>query len=160
MYKLDMAGHETVLHSFLGGSDGATPLAGVVVDSAGNLYGTTRAGGAASVGVVYKLDTAGNETVLHSFSGGSDGGLPAASQALDSAGNLVGTAKSGGRVPGGGVVFKLDPTGHETVLHNFTGARPRADLSSIRRATFLELWRLAGRRIWVSCSSSNCGSGD
>ena len=58
------------------GPMGETPNAGVIRDSAGNLYGTTYCGGAASAGVVFKLDTAGNETVLYSFTGGTDGGTP------------------------------------------------------------------------------------
>ena len=66
-YKLDTAGHETVLYSFSGGAGGAFPIAGVVLDSAGNLYGTTSAGGTGSWGVVYKLDPAGQETVLFGF---------------------------------------------------------------------------------------------
>ena len=60
MYKVDTAGQETVLHNFQGGSfDGKGPFAGVIRDSAGNLYGTTTRGGAARAGVVFKLDAAG-----------------------------------------------------------------------------------------------------
>src|ERR1022692_438260 len=76
VYKVDPAGHETVLYSFTGGADGGYPEAGVILDSAGNLYGTTVNGGIAGLGVVYKVDTAGHETVLHSFTGGADGALP------------------------------------------------------------------------------------
>jgi uncharacterized repeat protein (TIGR03803 family) len=65
-----------VLHSFTGGADGGYPYAGVIRDSAGNLYGTTISGGAANKGVVYKLDSAGQETVLYSFSGGANEGTP------------------------------------------------------------------------------------
>ena len=68
--QLDTTGHETVLYSFTGGADGANPYAGVIRDSAGNLYGTTSVGGAGGGGVVYKLDTAGHETVLYNFTGG------------------------------------------------------------------------------------------
>jgi uncharacterized repeat protein (TIGR03803 family) len=120
VFKLDAKGNETVLYSFTGGSDGANPYAGLMRDSAGNLYGTTAVGGSASAGVVFKLDTAGNETVLYSFTGGSDGGYPLAGLIRDSAGNLYGTTVAGG-LAGGGVVYKLDPTGHETVLYSFTG---------------------------------------
>ena len=108
VYRLDAAGHETVLYSFTGGADGAGPNAGVIRDSAGNLYGTTYGGGTAGAGVVYKLDTAGQETVLYSFTGGADGGNPFAGVIRDSAGNLYGTT-SGGGTGGGGVVFKLTP---------------------------------------------------
>ncbi len=129
VYKLNPSGNETVLHSFTGGSDGRGPYAGVVLDSAGNLYGTTQGGGSTGAGVVYKLDPSGNETVLHNFTGGSDGSEPYAGVVLDSAGNLYGTTYYGGTV-GFGVVYKLDPSGNETVLHSFAGgtdgARPWA----------------------------------
>ena len=108
VYKLDAAGNYTVLYSFTGGDDGDSPQSGVTRDSAGNLYGTTYRGGAAGAGVVYKLDTAGNETVLHSFTGGADGSTPYAGVILDSAGNLYGTTFYGGKYSGG-VVFKLTP---------------------------------------------------
>ncbi|MGO9084012.1 MAG: choice-of-anchor tandem repeat GloVer-containing protein [Candidatus Sulfotelmatobacter sp.] len=132
VFKLDPADNETVLHSFTGGADGATPLASVVMDPAGNLYGTTNYGGSAcDCGVVFKMDPSGSETILHSFTGQSDGGSPRGSLILDSAGNLYGTTIGGGNGSGGGVVFKLDPTGQETVLYAFTlanGGSPEAGL--------------------------------
>jgi uncharacterized repeat protein (TIGR03803 family) len=127
VYKVDSAGHETVLYSFTGGADGGTPGAGVIRDSAGNLYGTTIYGGkincgvGSGCGVVFKLDTSGQETVLYRFSGGSDGSYPHAGVVRDSAGNLYGTAFDGGTVEAG-VVYKVDTTGHETVLYQFQGA--------------------------------------
>jgi uncharacterized repeat protein (TIGR03803 family) len=120
VYKLDATGHETVLYGFTGGADGAYPTAGVISDSDGNLYGTTSGGGAANAGVVFKLDTTGQETVLHSFTGGADGGYPQASVFRDAAGNLYGTTAGGG-TGGAGVVFKLDTAGKETVLCSFSG---------------------------------------
>ena len=120
VYKLDTAGNQTVLHHFTGGTDGGNPFAGVVRDQAGNLYGTTNIGGSANAGVVYKLDPAGHETVLFSFSGGVDGGYPEAGVILDTAGNLYGTTQQGGA--GSGVVFKLNTaTGQETPLYTFKG---------------------------------------
>ena len=107
VYKLNKS-VETVLHNFAGGSDGASPYAGVKLDSAGNLYGTTYQGGSSNAGVVYKLSTTGQETLLHTFTGGSDGGNPYAGVILDSAGNLYGTASKGGTA-NAGVVYKLDP---------------------------------------------------
>jgi uncharacterized repeat protein (TIGR03803 family) len=107
---------EIVLHNF---QDLADPWAGVIQDSAGNLYGTTYYGGTANAGVVYKLDTSGHYTVLYSFMGGADGANPYAGVILDSAGNLYGTTEEGGE--NNGVVYKLDTTGHETVLYSFTG---------------------------------------
>jgi uncharacterized repeat protein (TIGR03803 family) len=120
VYKVNMAGHETVLYSFTGGSDGANPIAGVIRDSAGNLYGTTALGGAAFNGVVFKLDMAGQETVLYSFTGEADGGQPYAGVIQDATGNLYGTTYQGG-LGNHGVVYKLDVTGQETVLYSFTG---------------------------------------
>ena len=121
VYKLDPAGNYTVLYSFTGGADGKWPSAGVIRDPAGNLYGTTQQGGAASAGVVYKIDTAGRETVLYNFTDNADGGHPYAGVIRDAAGNLYGTTESGGTQNYAGVVYKLDPAGHETVLHTFMG---------------------------------------
>src|ERR1017187_8120141 len=73
----------------------------------------------ASIGVAYKLDTTGHETVLYSFTGGADGAYPVG-VIRDSAGNLYGTTDSGGAA-NSGVVYKLDTAGHETVLYRFTG---------------------------------------
>ena len=109
-YKLDTTGKETVLHSFTGGADGANPWAGVIRDAAGNFYGTTLYGGTSNWGTVFKVDTSGNETVLHSFTGGADGAFPLASLVQDSAGNLYGTTGYGGiysGFSGYGTVFEI-----------------------------------------------------
>ncbi len=119
VFKLDTTGTKTVLHSFAGGPDGAVPHAGLVLDGLGNLYGTTTAGGASNFGTVFKLDTTGTETVLHTFTGGAAGKNPSSGLILDPFGSLYGTA--GGGASNFGIVFKLDITGTETVLHNFTG---------------------------------------
>jgi uncharacterized repeat protein (TIGR03803 family) len=66
----------TVLYSFTGGTDGIDPAAGVIQDAEGNLYGTTFGGGTSGKGTVFKLSITGKETVLHSFTGGADGGSP------------------------------------------------------------------------------------
>ena len=120
VYRMSAAGHEAVLYSFTGGADGSNPNSGVVRDSAGNLYGTTFNGGTFGYGTVYKLDTAGNETVLYTFTGGSDGSNPYAGVVRDSAGNLYGTTWYGG-VGGAGVIYQVDASGNETVLYSFTG---------------------------------------
>lgn len=121
VFKLDAAGEEAVLYTFKGKPDGSEPWAGLIQDSAGNLYGTTIFGGQGNCqerpcGVVFKVDTNGNETVLYHFTGETDGGFPAAGLVMDSAGNLYGTTSNGF-----GNVFKLDPAGNLTVLHSFTG---------------------------------------
>ena len=109
-----------VLHSFAGGTDGKTLQASLVLDPSGNLYGTTVDGGASNSGIVFKLDTAGTETVLYTFTGGADGKSPSGGLVLDPSGNLYGTTTLGG-ASNSGIVFKLDTTGSETVLYTFTG---------------------------------------
>jgi uncharacterized repeat protein (TIGR03803 family) len=119
VFKLDTTGHETVLYTFTNGADGGYSYAGVILDPAGNLYGTTYQAGTSNMGVVFKLDTTGHETVVHTFTGGTDGGHPIGGLIRDSAGNLYGTTYQGGS-SNAGLVFKLDTTSHETVLHSFT----------------------------------------
>lgn len=122
VFKIDTSDAETVLHSFTGNPDGASPYAGLVIDNSGNLYGTTENGGASGFGTIFKIDTADNETVLHSFAGGTtDGADPKADLTLDPDGNLFGTTFTGGS-GSYGTVFKLDTTGTETILYNFTGS--------------------------------------
>lgn len=121
VFKLDSTGKETVLYSFLGGSNGQYPWAGLAFDSAGNLYGTTLGGGTSDYGTVFKLDATGHQTVLHSFTGtGGDGEYPYAGMVLDASTNLYGTTNQGGN-SGSGVVFKVTPSGSESVLYSFTG---------------------------------------
>jgi len=141
VYRLDSTGKEKVLYNFTGlysGPDGAAPLGVLVRDGAGNLYGTTSAGGGSKscngsgCGTVFRLDPTGKETILYSFTGGADGANPDAGLVLDQRGNLYGTTPKGGdlsckTVLGGcGVVFKLDKFGKEIVLHTFTGGRDGA----------------------------------
>jgi uncharacterized repeat protein (TIGR03803 family) len=127
VFKLDTTtGEETVLYSFLGGNDGAFPVAGVIPDAAGNLYGTTLYGPRPTGGTVFTLDQAGNETPLYTFANAADGIYPESSLIRDAAGNLYGTTYGGGdltcnRGGGCGTVFKLDAAGNETVLYSFTG---------------------------------------
>jgi uncharacterized repeat protein (TIGR03803 family) len=150
VFKLDPSGNETVLYRFTGGVDGQSPTAGLVRDTAGNLYGSSNAG-------IFKLDTSGTFTVLHSpgayaglvmdatgnlYGSSSEGifKLDAAGKftildsnhsssttlARDAAGNLYGTNEHGGITNSTclqsscGIVFKLDSTGNYTVLHSFT----------------------------------------
>lgn len=117
---------EVILHSFAGGSDGATPLGNVVFDSQGNLYGTTAYGGTYNGGTVYKGVRSGgtwNVSVIHDFGASSnDGELPVGGLVFDSAGNLYGTTQNGGFYKLG-TVFELSPSEGgwtETVLHSFS----------------------------------------
>jgi uncharacterized repeat protein (TIGR03803 family) len=138
VFEVDTTGTETILHNFDGGVDGAAPASVLIVDSAGNLYGTTSAGGNAECGgtgcgTVFELSPQSGgswkETVLYAFcslSGCTDGERPLAGPLVrDSAGNLYGTTVFGGRSQncngvGCGTIFKLDASGKETVLHSFT----------------------------------------
>jgi uncharacterized repeat protein (TIGR03803 family) len=135
IFKLNSDGKETLLHSFAGAPDGAYPMAGLVQDAAGNFYGTTLQGGSGACpyggcGTVFKLDAAGRETVLYSFSGGADGRYPYANLVRDEAGDLYGTTTGGGgyacdRPWGCGTVFRLRK-GKLTVLHTFAGGKDGA----------------------------------
>lgn len=114
VFKLNKFGNEAVLYSFTGGADGAYPAAGLVRDSAGNFYGTTVWGGASSDGVVFKLDSTGTETILHTFAGYPTDGAAPNGLIRDAAGNLYGTTYQGGGTAcfegrGCGIVFKLTP---------------------------------------------------
>jgi uncharacterized repeat protein (TIGR03803 family) len=109
-----------VLYSFTNGADGGQPYAALIRDSGGNLYGTTAVGGASNFGAVFKLSKTGKETVLHSFSGGTDGANPWTGLVWGPGGNLYGTTEAGGS-SGFGTVFKISKAGKKTILYNFTG---------------------------------------
>jgi uncharacterized repeat protein (TIGR03803 family) len=107
IWELSKTGVETVLHNFSNGSDGEYPLAGVVLDSKGNIYGDTEYGGPFGGGVVYKLSKSGVLTPLHNF--GSQGGDNLIGGLIrDKSNNLYGTAVQGGN-GGDGTVWKLTP---------------------------------------------------
>jgi uncharacterized repeat protein (TIGR03803 family) len=115
----------TVLHDFTDSPDGAIPNP-IIRDAQGNLYGTTKYGGIASCGLgtcgtVFKVDAAGNETILYAFEGGTNGTNPDSGLVRDAAGNLYGTTQGNGFIDGAAVVFKLEPNGQETSF-NIAGA--------------------------------------
>ena len=114
---------ETVLYSFGSSSaDGQGPLAGLIADASGNLYGTTFNGGTSDLGTVFKLTPSGSETILHSFSGfPSDGAYPQAGLIADASGNFYSTTNQGG-ASNGGTVFEVTPSGTEIVLHSFANS--------------------------------------
>jgi uncharacterized repeat protein (TIGR03803 family) len=133
VFRLNKSGKETVLHKFRGDPDGYYPVGPLVKDKAGNFYGATQLGGKGGLGTVFKLSPAGKETMLYHFGGGSEGGAPGAGVILDSGDNIYGTTLIGGSgcSQGCGVVFKVDGSGHETVLHTFgasDGANPASAL--------------------------------
>jgi uncharacterized repeat protein (TIGR03803 family) len=116
--KPDRAWTEKVLHSFSGPpSDGFSPVASLIADGVGNLYGTTSGGGALNLGTAFRLkrpstpDASWTETVLYSFTGGNDCAYPCADLIADSAGNLFGTTFQGG-ASRAGVVFEVAGTGY------------------------------------------------
>jgi len=119
-----------VIYAFAGGGDGEYLDTDLVMDSAGNLYGSTVQGGTHGSGTVFELSPSGSgwtHTVLYSFTGGADGGEPYKGVTLDTHGNIYGTAVTGGggSCEGGcGVVFKLtnsNGTWTQTVIHQFSG---------------------------------------
>lgn len=106
VWKVSKGGKEKVLHSFAGGTtDGEYPLAGVIVDASGNVYGNTETGGGANVGTVYEITSAGKFILLHSFDG-TDGKYPYGSFVQNAKGALFGTALNGGTI-GYGTVWKI-----------------------------------------------------
>jgi uncharacterized repeat protein (TIGR03803 family) len=128
-HKSNSEWNETVLHRF-SGADGKGPFAGLIIDAAGNLYGTASEGGSevAFGGVVYEISNSGTYSVLYNFCslpGCADGQLPLGGLTMDRKGNLYGTTAQGGAI-GMGTVFELSKAGGkwtEIVLHSFTGGK-------------------------------------
>jgi uncharacterized repeat protein (TIGR03803 family) len=136
----------TTLHTFAGGTDGALGSNGVVRDANGNIYGTTGYGGDPNCnssfnppgcGTIYKLDSTGNETILHAFTGPPDGQLPT-SPLLLSGSDLYGTSEGG--ADSNGTVFELRQTGQKIAQYSFKGgtdaATPFASVIQDARAIF------------------------
>jgi uncharacterized repeat protein (TIGR03803 family) len=161
---------ETVLHAFLGSTDVAQPAFGVVMDSAGNLYGAAGGGCIEECnGTIFKLAPNSNgtwtESILYTFLGGTDGGFPSA-LVFDGAGNLFGTTFSGGVVTSVcdcGTVFELSPpqsgtTWQKTVLYGFNDGLDGGSPSS--GVTFDSAGNLYGETDdggSFACPQSGCG---
>jgi uncharacterized repeat protein (TIGR03803 family) len=153
----------TVLHEFGQPGDGAEPSSGVIVDPSGNVYGVTLNGGSFNYGIVFSLDAAGNENVLHSFMGG-DGLSPDGGLFLDGAGNIYGTTANGGTPEAGGcahgcgTVFKRDAAGVQNELYAFTGTTdggaPDAALIRDAAGNFYGTGSIGGSQ---SCFGAGCG---
>jgi uncharacterized repeat protein (TIGR03803 family) len=129
VFGISPEGAESVLYSFAGPSgDGATPLGNLVQGGDGSFYGIAGIGGADGFGIVFKVNSAGAESVLYSFAGrNGDGSYPLAGLVLGGDGNFYGTTSDGGTVvsgaqAGSGTVFRISPEGAETVLYRFGGS--------------------------------------
>ena len=136
VYKLAPDGTETVLHAFQGGRDGINPQGGLILDAAGNLYGTTEAGGGTGCGgigcgTVFEIAPDGSETMLSRFSHAGGPENPFGGVVMDNTGNLFGTTFQGGSA-GCGTVFKIVPGNSARVIYSFTcghdGGYPYAGL--------------------------------
>jgi uncharacterized repeat protein (TIGR03803 family) len=132
VFKLRPNGTQSVLHSFTGGSDGGFPTGDLILSVDNALIGTTEAGGDHGAGTIFAVNREGSESVMYSFTGGSDGANPVGGVITDGAGNLYGTTKNGGD-SSFGTVFELVAFGGGTkVLHSFTagsdGANPESSL--------------------------------
>ena len=161
---------ESVLYNFARGSDAQHPWGGVTFDQSGNLYGTTVFGGANGAGAVYKLTPSGSgwtETVIYSFTGGTDGGNPYAGLIFDQTGNLYGAAASDGAT-NGGTVFELTPSGSSwafNLLYSFVGASgqfaqgPVANLAFDSAGNLYGTTHGAGTYIYGSVFKLTPGSG-
>jgi uncharacterized repeat protein (TIGR03803 family) len=162
VFKLAADGTETILHFFAGGNDGQQPIAGLLRDKAGNLYGTTEWGGAGlSVGTAFRIAPDGTETVLYTFCSlpkCADGESPISALIMDRGGNLYGTTSWGGTGIGGNV-FELKKSGTLKVLYNFcescqTGGVPQAGVIMDRSGNFF------GTAAWggAGCAPYGCGA--
>ena len=124
VWVINSFGTFTDLWPFTGQADGATPTAGPTLDANGNLYGTTSAGasigGAYGQGTVWEISAKGFFTVVHTFTGGTDGAVPVGSVSFDVTGNMYGTAAYDGAFYSG-TVWKVDTSGTFSVVHAFTG---------------------------------------
>src|SRR5580704_16692086 len=137
IYKIDRHGNYEVLYNFLGGATGANPQTALVRDKAGNLYGATSNGGSSTCGrfdgcgIVFKFDSTGQLTVVYSFTGASDAFFTTSGALVtDQLGNLYGMTNAGGK-NSEGAVYKVTPTGMETILLScdpISGYQPRDGL--------------------------------
>jgi uncharacterized repeat protein (TIGR03803 family) len=129
VFRITPAGAETVLYSFLGGSDGELPSASLAEGNDGNFYGTTPFGGGSGDGTIFRITPTGEETVLYSFRGGTaNGANPYTALVQGDDGSFYGTTQAGGNENsnpcggGCGSLFKITPSGNETVLYLFAGS--------------------------------------
>jgi uncharacterized repeat protein (TIGR03803 family) len=141
IFRITTSGAYTVLHVFSGnfGStpDGANPAAGLILGSTGDFYGTTAAGGASKDGTVFKMTPAGTVTLLHSFTGSSDGSMPIGALVQASDGNLYGTCYSGG-ANGTGTVFRITTKGAFTKIYDFAAEAAPGNIGNFPKAGLIQ----------------------
>jgi uncharacterized repeat protein (TIGR03803 family) len=141
IFRITTSGTYTVLHVFSGnfGStpDGANPAAGLILASNGDFYGTTTAGGASKEGTVFKMTPAGKVTLLHSFTGSSDGSMPIGALVQASDGNLYGTCYSGG-ANGTGTAFRITTKGVFTKIYDFAAEAAPGNIGYLPRAGLIQ----------------------
>ena len=118
---------EKVVYSFGGKPDGANPIAGVILDAEGDVYGTTDNGGASGLGTVFRVNADGRENVIYSFAGQADGENPYAGVVRGKKGYLYGATLYSQTNVSYGTLFKISPKGVHTVLYSFTGGADGAD---------------------------------
>jgi uncharacterized repeat protein (TIGR03803 family) len=125
VFEVSPQGAYSILHHFVGSGDGLRAVAPVTVDQSGNLYGTTELGGTHREGTVFKMSSGGKDSILLSFSADAgaieNGVFPQGGVVKDAQGNIYGTTYNGGAFHYG-ALFKLSPSGTETVLHSFGGS--------------------------------------
>lgn len=153
VFKIAPDGTESLLHIFHGVPDGVNPSAGLTIDTAGNLYGTTPGGGtitqcvntdSSGCGTVFKIAPGGAETVLHAFEGPDGIGLYGADLLVDGSGDIYGVTYAGGAFntcyggPGCGTVFKIASDGTFSTLYSFKGINSGGNDGNFPLSTLIE----------------------
>ena len=163
VFRISPSGTYTTLYAFVGSpNDGADPVAGLVLGSDSNFYGTTEFGGASTncgngCGTIFRISPDGSYTNLYSFNY-SDGGYPQAGLVQGIDGNFYGTTFEGG-TDGGGTVFQISPSGSVTTLYSFAtyadGSQPIAGLVQGSNSNFYGTTEFGGKACMVAGS---CGT--
>lgn len=157
IFKVTPDGQETVIHIFEGSRSAGHTRGRLVVDGAGNFYGTARSGGTYTLGTLWKVSPDGTETVLHSFGGRSDGKAPNGDLIIDSLGNLYGTTYYDGDNLNG-VVFQFTPEGQFFTLYDFPDVTYNYSSAPYGRLLIDRQGNLLGTTIYLLSSSTNFGT--
>jgi len=163
VFELQSNGTKIALYKFQGGTDGQGPTGPLIMDFAGDLYGTTQGGGGCALGgcgTVFELTPAGDETILYAFQGGDDGLGPLGGVVMSSGNDLYGTTFSGGAHNCCGVVFKVPAGGgSETTVYSFRGgsdgANPLAGVIFDKKGNLYGTTEYGGSK---GCGGRGCGT--